>query len=196
MKNLKPIFIHGIYTSDAKDTFKNLSEFFDKPRIFDYGFLSVIWAAFKNRGIAKDFKKLLGTIKGKKVVFAHSNGNAIAVRAARKGAVIDYLVCMNAALRVDTVFPDTIKNVFIIYTDNDRATRAAKFFGGVPLVQLFVPDLWGAMGTYGSNNNQANTKHYTSSMIDDHSDILSKEDLTLLMPAIEKWISDIELNQQ
>ena len=176
---MKTILIHGFNVHKPENTVGKLKAYLPRSEMFAYGwrFFSVLW---HNK---KDATKLKARITNTKCdVWGHSNGCAIAVEAARQGAKIRTLVLINPALRVDTVFPDTIDKVVCVYTNNDKATKQAKFWGKVPFINWLVPNSWGAGGAYGCDN--ADVKLDYTMYLSDHSDFFTKENLDMLMPVV------------
>jgi hypothetical protein len=152
------VIVHGIAVNDPMESVGKLAEYLKPNYVFSYGWrlFSVLW---HNKKDADNLKKYC---MGKVVnIIAHSNGCAIAVEAARQGLVIDHLVCISPALRVDTDFPDNIKKITVLYTPHDVPTRAARFFKKIPLLRRMVPVAWGAMGAKGADSIRAhNIKGY------------------------------------
>lgn len=178
------ILVHGINVRDAKDSIGKLSNHLTDSYIFDYGWrlFSVLW---HNRRDAKKLKKLLGSNFNYNV-FAHSNGCAISVEAAKRGGSIKNLICINPALKKDTVFPHSIERIIVIHTNHDIPTRAAAFFDKIPLLQLFVPNAWGKMGAKGATCLDGRIVNFDfTHKLDGHSDFFKDENLEDLMPEIE-----------
>lgn len=164
-----------------------LKIYFEKAILFDYGwrFFSVLW---HNK---TDAKRLAREIKHNEtnILFGHSNGCAIAVEAARQGAEIDVLVCINPALKVNTKFPDSIKHVLVIHTKHDSPTRAARFFDKVPFIQVLIPNAWGAMGAKGYIGDDERVDNWDlSDVLEGHSDFFRDRNLNKFMPKIINYI--------
>lgn len=143
----------------------------------DYGWFGLWSVMFHNKDVAKDLKaqqsKLVHsqaceaytTTEGvftrdysQQYVIAHSNGCAILVEAAKRGAIFKRVLLINPALPCDTIFPSTIGEVLVVYTKHDTPTNAAKWGNRIPFLCLLVPNAWGAMGKYGSNRVKANNE--------------------------------------
>ena len=157
--------------------------------LFDYGYITVLGALFKNKSIAKRFAKYISN-KQPSTVYAHSNGNAIAVIAAKKyGAEIENLICIGAALRRDIKFPESIKNILVLSSQHDSATKSARFFNRIPLIRRFVPNVWGSMGTDNHIGDDPRvTKVYLDGYISDHSDYFTDGDLQKVERVIDDWL--------
>jgi len=182
------VLIHGILVSDPDDSIGKLKPYVKNARSFNYGYIGVLGALWRNKSIAKN---LAGLLHGNKnTVYAHSNGNAISVIAAKKySAKIENFICIAAALNRDIIFPESIKNILVLSTKKDKATKAARFFDSVPVIGWFIPDIWGSMGTDNyTGNDKRVTKIYLGDLIDDHSDYFSEENLPIVMNIIDTWL--------
>lgn len=151
------ILVHGFNVSDPKESIGTLEEFVPDWYSYNYGWAGLVTVLRHNKDFAKDLKDIIAyhrmhgadTIN----VIAHSNGCAVAVEAARQGAIIDKLVAISPALKVNLRFPNNIKSVTVFYTPHDLPTRAARFLDWIPFIQLMVPNAWGAMGAKGPKYN-------------------------------------------
>lgn len=183
--------VHGFNVKDPQNTVGKLKKYLPDAIMFNYGwrFFSVLW---HNKKDAKVLKNNLNNVLGEndeRIVYAHSNGAAISVDAARQGARITTLVLINPALKVNTNFPSSIDNIIIIYTKHDKATAQARFWDKVPLVQLIIPNAWGAMGTDGYKGDDCRvTNMNLSEYLKDHSDFFSDKNLDKLMPMVMKCV--------
>ena len=182
------ILIHGFNVKDPEKTVGKLRPFVKDALMFNYGYLNLFGVLFKNKSKAKD---LAGFICGKQsTIYAHSNGNAISVIAARKyGAEIENLICIAPALNRNLVFPDSIKNILVLSTKKDKATKSARFFDSIPVIGWLVPDIWGSMGTdnYTGTDDRV-TKLYLGDIIDGHSDYFSDENIEIVARLINDWL--------
>lgn len=184
--------IHGFNVSDPEESTGKLRYYLDGAIMFNYGwrFFSVLW---HNKKDAKALKGILNNARsaGDRVIFAHSNGCAIAVEAARQGAKINNLICINPALKTNTIFPSSIERILVVYTVHDKATRSARFFDRVPFIQLLIPNAWGAMGAKGSETPDERVNNWDlSSTLNGHSDFFKDENLDRYMPEIKKWLGN------
>lgn len=103
-----------------------------------------------------------------------------ALEAARQGLEIDNLVIVNGALKKDTIFPETIKHVVVVYTENDKPTRTAAFLDK-------VPNSWGAMGAKGAEDPRAINLDL-SHVLEGHSDFWKESILRDYVPEIDKLL--------
>ena len=185
------ILIHGIFTEDSSKTIGTIKKHDEDAESFDYGYVSVVGALLKNNSIAKDLAKKIKNTNGPVTIYAHSNGNAVSVIAADKyGAQIENLICIAPALNRNLTFPPSIKNILVLSTRKDKATKSARFFDSVPIVGWLVPDIWGSMGTDNYIGTDPRiTKVCMDSMIDGHSDYFSEDTLPKVMSIINEWLS-------
>ena len=181
------IGVHGFNVKDPSKTVGKLKAKVKDLVVFDYGWIGLFGALFGNKGIAKDLKRLIDSNAGKKhIVYSHSNGSAISVKASELGADIHTLVCINSALKVKTKFPDSIKRIIVVYTRNDKATKAADFLDRVPLLQLIIPNAWGAMGAYGYKGDDKRVINCNlTDKLDGHSDFFSSDNIDVLVPYLK-----------
>ena len=182
------ILIHGFNVKDPEKTVGRLRPFVKDALMFNYGYLNLFGVLFKNKAKAKD---LAGFIHGKEsTIYAHSNGNAISVIAARKyGAEIENLICIAPALNRNLVFPDSIKNILVLSTKKDKATKSARFFDSIPVIGWFVPNIWGSMGTDNyTGTDKRVTKLYLGDIISGHSDYFSDENTEIVSGLINDWL--------
>lgn len=188
------ILVHGFNVRDPKDTTGNLAKHLGNSIMFNYGWFGLISVALYNKREAKDLKHELDchemAFDGKADVWGHSNGAAIGVQAAKFGGNIKNLILVNPALNVDTVFPENIDRIIVIYTKHDKATRAARFFDSIPLIEKLVINAWGAMGAKGYKGNDKRVVNLNFSQdLDGHSDFFEDDNLEKLLPIVlEKLI--------
>jgi len=189
------ISIHGFNVKDPEKTVGKLKKYVKNLYVFNYGYLSLLDVLFKNKSKAKDFARF---IKGKEpvTVYAHSNGAAVSVIAARKyNTEIKNLICIGAALNVNAKFPESIQNILVLSTKHDKATRAARFFDSIPFIELLVPDVWGNMGGKGyTGKDDRVTNVYLDDTIGGHSDYFSDEDLPEVTKIIDDWLEKLNNN--
>ena len=143
------ILVHGFNVKNPMKTVGKLKGFVKNTYLFDYGWFGLMSVLMYNKREAKRLKKIIDKDCGSNVI-AHSNGCAIAVEAARRGAKIETLICIAPALKVDTVFPKSINKIVVVHSKGDKPTKAASFFDRIPIIQLLIPNAWGAMGAKGS----------------------------------------------
>ena len=151
--------VHGFNAKDGDKSVNKLTKFlksdFESDYVkWTYGWFGLFSVIFRNKSIAKKIAKDINAAKRKHgseiSCIGHSNGCAILAETA-KSATIDKLILFNPALKVDTVFDPSIKEIYIFHTKHDVPTRAAAFLDKVPGIQLIIPNAWGKMGAFGSN---------------------------------------------
>lgn len=178
------MLIHGFNVHDPSETTGKLQKYLDKSFMFNYGWFELISVLLYNKREAKRLKSLIDDYEEINV-YAHSNGCAISVEAARQGAKIKTLICINPALKCETKFPNSISKIIVIHTKHDKPTRAARFFDKVPFVQLLIPNSWGAMGAKGYIGNDKRVTNYNlSDILDGHSDFFDDNNLDFFMPEL------------
>ena len=182
--------IHGFNVRKPKKTVGKLKKYLPRAIMFNYGWrvFSVLWHNKKDATILKDNLNNALDQNKERIVYAHSNGCAIAVEAARQGCIIDTLICINPALKVKTEFPSFIKKVLVIHTKHDKPTRTARFFDKVPFLQILVPNAWGSMGADGYKGKDERVSNFDlSHILKGHSDFFKDENLDKLMPYIMEF---------
>jgi pimeloyl-ACP methyl ester carboxylesterase len=180
--------IHGFNVQEPEESTGKLQPYLDDSFMFNYGWriFSILW---HNKIDAKVLKESF-ELNQNNVIFAHSNGCAIAVEAARQGLNIKTLICINPALKCKTKFPDSIERIIVIHTRHDKPTRAARFFDKVPLIQILIPNSWGAMGAKGYIGNDKRVRNWNlSEYVKTHSDFFDDVNLKRLMPQLNDWIA-------
>jgi len=185
---IQNILIHGYNVDDPEQTVGKLRAHLKHSYLFDYGHFNLAQVLMYNRREAMRLYHIL--IKHPNInIYAHSNGCAIALLAARMGAPIKNLVCINPALNIDAHFPDNIQNVIVVHTKHDKPVRAARLFDGLPLLGLLIPDIWGAMGAYGAMvNNPRVTNLDVSLFVFGHSEVFESQNITKVFPSVENLL--------
>lgn len=185
-KNSTTFLLHGFRTGDkGKDTVEIM-----RPALrsiskgslisWPYGWLGLIGAILKNKEIAKSIVDIQSVEMKMNNIFAvaHSNGCAIIVEAAKQGANFDKVLLINPALKVNTKFPDTIGEVIVVHTKHDKPTKAASIADKIPLLCLFIPNAWGAMGRNGYKGKDLRVTNIDlSSALDGHSDAFEPKNI-------------------
>ena len=139
--------VHGFNVSDGgAATIDNVEPYLRSadfnPVHFDYGHLGLLGVVLFNKNLAQTLKS---QIKVDDCVIAHSNGAAIAVRAAEQGAFIDTLILINPALKSDYQFPKSIRKVVVYWTKHDKPVKISRLVRWATLGLCY----WGAMGATG-----------------------------------------------
>ena len=188
MRNeIKTVLVHGFNINDeGKHTVQKLLPALKRRhkgvvKNWAYGWFGLFSVIFRNKSVAKGIKAYLeqSVWQTDNYAVGHSNGCAILVEAARQGCKFKRLLLINPALKVDTVFPDSIESIVIVHTEADKPTRTARFFDRVPLVQLIVPNAWGAMGALGYQGkaDKRVTNKDMSFVLEGHSDIFTNKNM-------------------
>lgn len=150
-----------------------------------YGRIGPIGAQFRNKSIAR---KLVRSVNDwcqyeNNYAVGHSNGCAIILHALRLGAKFKAILLINPALNVRAVFPPGDYTITVIYTKHDKAVRAARFFDAIPFLELFVPDIWGAMGARGYLGDDPRVENLDwSDFLDGHSCVFKEEIMNMVGP--------------
>lgn len=189
--------LHGIHSSDRGfSTVCQLAEYLDPHSSIlnnEYGYITPLGAVWKNKGIAKKLWNLTN-MDAPECSFAvgHSNGCAIIVNAMRQGAKFKRIVLINPALKVNTVFPPGDYKVLVIFTDHDKATRAARFFDGLPVIGWFIPDAWGAMGAKGYKGQDPRiVNEDMTAVLDGHSDIFDEDNMVFAGDIVADFLYEV-----
>ena len=183
------ILIHGYNVKDPMETIGKLKPHLDNVVMFNYGWFGLASVLLYNKREAQKLKLLLDANPNATVI-AHSNGCAITVAAAKMGAKMDNLICINPALKVNTKVPESIKRIAVIHTEHDTPTKAARFFDKIPFIQLIIPNAWGAMGAKGAKDKRAVNFDFTE-FLSGHSEFFKFSKISQLLPVIKQWIKSI-----
>jgi pimeloyl-ACP methyl ester carboxylesterase len=137
--------VHGYNVTDGgKGTTGTLKPHFNAEGFetleHSYGWIGLIEAYLRNESIAADIAE---TVHTGDIGVGHSNGCALLLHAATKGAPLDGLVLINPALDRDTVFPSQLRWIHVYYNAGDMAVRLAQ------LIPNWLNKRWGDMGAKG-----------------------------------------------
>ncbi len=155
-----------------------------------YGWFGIFSVMFKNKKVAATLKKKVSitSVASANYAIGHSNGCAIIVEAARQGAYFDRILLINPALKVDTVFPDTIGEIIVLHTKHDDATMSARVLESIPFLGWLVPNAWGSMGTHGYHGKDIRVTNLDkSNSVFGHSSIFQGSTATIELPKIIKY---------
>lgn len=200
MKNKNVTFIvHGINCADnGADTVMQIAphaEEFSEVINHCYGWIGPIGAIFKNKKIAR---KLVSAVELHRIshdgnyVIGHSNGCAIVVEALRQGARFKSVLLINPALNVSTVFPPGDYTVTVVHTKHDKAVKAARFFDFVPVIELIIPDIWGAMGARGYTGRDPRITNLDwSDILESHTHIFDEKIMGAVGPVLAGILYDV-----
>lgn len=189
MSKTPNIGIHGFNEDEPKETVGKLANDLEAFILFNYGWRGLIGVIFTNKRHATELYEFSKTIDIPDV-YAHSNGAAIAVEAARQGMGIKNLVLINPALKRNTVFPDTIERVIVIYTKHDVPTKAAQIADKIPVLCWFVCNAWGAMGREGALTSDPKVVNFNASYwLKEHSDFFEDSKRKIILKEIEPYMA-------
>ena len=170
------VVIHGFNVKDPENSVGRMATKLKESYLWAYGWKGLLGVLFTNK---KNAEKLAKDFLGKTInIVAHSNGAAIAVESAKQGLQIETLVLLMPALKTKTVFPDNIKKVYVIYTKHDVPTRAARIADKIPLLQLLIPNSWGAMGAKGYEGDDEKVINIAAHDCQGHSKIFKEPQLS------------------
>lgn len=135
------ISIHGYLSPNGKgqtDRFRPFWESFGYEWVeFDYGFVTLLGVAFGNQ---KRAEKLAAITRPGDVVFAHSNGFAIAALASQMGAPFSQIVGISPASPRDVFIGQQVKRIHIWHSKADFPLMIARFLKVIG---------WGDLGRVG-----------------------------------------------
>ena len=159
--------IHGFNVTDGgKGTVGHLSVLFQAlgydVKLHDYGWTGPFLLRFTNDSVVDKLKSI---IKPEDHIVGHSNGCYIAYDLIEAGVECKSVVCIQPALRRDTVWGNGVKNVLCIYNDEDWAVRAGKWWRYVTYLNpwsWFQPHSWGAAGYFGFTTHDKRITHWKS----------------------------------
>lgn len=137
----KIILVHGIYAKEGESNVWNMKKPLEastdfQVEVFEYGFVSMLQARFKNPGIAE---KLAAAISPGDIVVNHSNGAAVTWMATHKyGARPDGVVMLQPAL--DEWRMPVCKWAHVYYNKEDSVVWWSS---------VLLGNVWGKMGKTG-----------------------------------------------
>lgn len=180
--------IHGFNVRDlGEGSTDRLLPYLTDSRDYDYGYVGLLKLRCVNRDTVE---ALARQVQPGDAVVAHSNGCLIAWQLAQRvrlGAV----VCINPALRRDTLWPDDLP-VLCIANRKDWVVQLGRMWGRLASFGGLYPHGWGAAGRYGFTSGQPLVKNWFSddpfwkSPVRGHSAPLQKPEYW--GPLIDAWI--------
>jgi hypothetical protein len=195
------ILLHGFNVRDnGESTVEKLSPFLfsvSKSMVitWKYGWFGLFSVLFKNKKVAKSIRDYQQSCTPDNKLYAagHSNGCAIIVRAASLGAEFESVLLINPALKSKTKFPQSIKKITVVHTNNDIPTKTASFLDKVPFIQLIIPNAWGAMGNTGyiGDDSRVTNINLTNSL-SGHSDIFSDNNMSKFGYELSKELYNVK----
>lgn len=137
---------HGIHTSPKSRRFADLCPVIEeasgtKTVYHEYGDIWALQTRWKNPGIAERLGEL---VEPGDVLWGHSNGAAVWIRALMMGAPARGLVLLNPALDDRIRFPSQLEFIHVYYNDDDGAVPWASYSP-----HWLTDPLWGDMGRDG-----------------------------------------------
>ena len=165
--------IHGIHTAGSDQAPEYLIQYLPGTVYYpDYGYELALTTRLIN-------PMIVGTIEPYvapgDTLIGHSNGCAIALELVERGAPVDGLVFINAALNAQVKLPDRILWCDIYFNAGDTVTEAAKVAAALGLVDT----TWGEMGHSGYSGRDARVTNINCGAtaglpaVSGHSDIFS-----------------------
>jgi len=115
----------------------------------DYGWTGLLSVAFATERTAK---KLADVMVPGSIIVGHSNGAAIAYRAAMMGAPVRQMILINPALHRHTLFTgEILSQVDVYHARDDKVVTWGKYWRRFTPLNLFgIKSDWGEMGRVGS----------------------------------------------
>lgn len=192
--------IHGFNVFDGgKGSIGSLQKYFEdaghEVELHNYGWVGILRLRLVNK---KTVRNIMDKIDpDKDVVIGHSNGCLVAWMIAAEGVIIDKLVCIQPALRRDTIFPHTVRNILTLYNKKDVAVFAARIFRYMNPVSWFHPHQWGMAGKRGftrkdTRMKQINTLTDLPVKCSGHTYLGKEPETGCVAKTILEWIKTLE----
>lgn len=146
-------FIHGFNVWDGGEgTLGNIAPYFDDPVLHDYGWTFLFRLRFTND---RTVERLLKHIEPGDVLVAHSNGCLIAWQLVMAGAPVSAVICIQPALRKDTLWPENLP-VLCCHNKKDWIVNLGRVWGRLMSVTQPWRERhgWGAAGRHGFTSRQ------------------------------------------
>jgi pimeloyl-ACP methyl ester carboxylesterase len=153
--------IHGFNIRDGgRKTVGRLAPYLTGDiELFDCGWTFVFGLAATNRAA---IDQLLQKIKPGDSIVAHSNGCLIAWEITQRiGDNLDSVVCINPALRRDTLWPPAVR-VLCISNHTDWVVQLGRWWGRLYPIDGVACQGWGAAGRYGFTAHQGSVDNWDS----------------------------------
>lgn len=192
--------IHGFNVFDGgKGSIGSLQKYFEDAGynvvLHNYGWVGIFRLRLVNR---KTVRRIMDDIDpNNDIVIGHSNGCLVAWMIAGEGVIIDKLVCIQPALRRDTIFPHTVRHILAFYNKKDIAVFAARVFRYINPVSWFNPHQWGMAGKSGftrkdSRRTQINTMTDLPVVCKGHTYLGKEPETSCIAETILEWIKTLE----
>jgi hypothetical protein len=138
------VLVHGIHTREGASNVGRLAPYFERAgfevKVFEYGWLGVLQARFRNPGIAR---RLAALVRRDDHLVCHSNGATVAWLAMRRHG----MTCQRVSLVAPALDDDKLMQ---------NAAHTDVYFNGCDdvlwLARLFWHHAWGSMGRDGCSN--------------------------------------------
>lgn len=153
--------VHGFNVSDGgkKSIGKMVPYLEGEIKSFNYGWTFLLGLSCANK---KASKKLLSVIKPGDSIIAHSNGCLLAWNVSRLlDGNLDYIVCINPALRRDTIWPKDLP-VLCVHNHTDWIVQLGRWWGRLFPFDGVEVQGWGSAGKYGFTKKQPKVDNWDS----------------------------------
>ena len=148
--------IHGFNVRDmGKGSIDKLLHYIPNSLDYDYGYVGLISLKKVNRRTINEF---LEVIKPGDTIVAHSNGCLIAYQIAER-IPIDAIVCINPALRRDTIWPENTA-VLCLANKTDWIVELGRIWARLVSLGCIKTHGWGSAGRHGFTSDQPNVKNW------------------------------------
>lgn len=146
---MRIVGVHGFRVDDGglrtlEPTLSELRRYGYRTRRIDYGHVHLLRVRLK----MQDAVDLL-VAKEPDIIFAHSNGCAVAHRAIEQGLKVQAVVAYQPAMRSDETWPERAGNVLVMYNPDDYAVLLGKWWRYINPFSWFVRHHWGEAGRTG-----------------------------------------------
>lgn len=158
----------------------------------DYGWVGLIGLRWRNDRVVRG---ILPMIEPGDVLIAHSNGCLIAWELAKAGAPLSAVICIQPALRRDTLWPASLP-VLCLFNRSDWTVELGRVWGRFVSVvnPLRNRHGWGAAGRHGFTSGQSLVENWNTELGDKpasrHSDIFRGDSLGYWVEKIVRWLRD------
>jgi hypothetical protein len=186
--------LHGFNVSDGgSGSVDKLAPFFTVNGVpvvdHNYGWVGLLGLRRRNQ---RTVQRILPTIKQGDVLLAHSNGCLIAWELVEAGAPLAAVICVQPALRKDTVWRPDVQ-VLCLHNDEDWVVSLGRMWGRFASVANPWRDRhgWGAAGRHGFTSGQPNVTNWNTGIgpapAEGHSGIFETAPVLYWGPRIYHW---------
>ncbi|WP_163557570.1 hypothetical protein [Halomonas sp. NO4] len=185
---------HGINVSDGgKGSVGSLTPYFEESGhdaiLHSYGWVGFLRVRWRNETATQAIRP---HVHDGDVLVGHSNGCLIAWELIEAGVKPSAVICIQPALRRDTLWPDDIP-VLCLYNQADWAVSLGRMWGRFASVANPFRDIhgWGAAGRHGFTRGQANVTNWDTDIEEfparGHSGVFRRPALFYWAPNIVGW---------